>query len=141
MIIGVPKEIKDGEHRVSLTPIGAETLAAQGHRVVVETAAGLAAGMPDDAYRQAGAEILADIRAVYQQAEMIVKVKEILPPEYPLLREGQVLFTYIHSANKPDQTQVLLDSKVVGIAYENVTADGREFPLLTPMSEIAGEVG
>ena len=141
MIIGVPKEIKDGEHRVSLTPTGAEMLAAQGHRVVLETAAGLAAGMPDDAYRQAGAEILADIREVYRQAEMIVKVKEILPPEYPLLREGQIVFTYIHSANKPDQTQVLLDSKVVGIAYENVTADGREFPLLTPMSEIAGEVG
>ena len=101
MIIGVPKEIKDGEHRVSLTPIGAEMLVAQGHRVVLETAAGLAAGMPDDAYRQAGAEILADIREVYRQAEMIVKVKEPLESEYGLFHEGQILFTYLHLAPAP----------------------------------------
>jgi alanine dehydrogenase len=141
MIIGVPREIKEGEYRVSLTPAGTEMLTARGHQVIVETTAGLAAGMPDDAYRQAQATILADMPAVYRQADLILKVKEILPPEYPLLREGQILFTFIHSANRPEQTQVLLDRKVIGIAYENVTADGREFPLLTPMSEIAGEVG
>ncbi|MDY0168416.1 MAG: alanine dehydrogenase [Thermoguttaceae bacterium] len=141
MIIGVPKEIKDGELRVALTPVGAETLVAHGHSVLVETCAGLAAGMTDDEYRQAGASILDTMQDVYRQAEMILKVKEILPPEYSLLREDHVLFTYIHSAIRPEETQVLLDRKVVGIAYENVTPDGRDFPLLTPMSEIAGEVG
>lgn len=141
MIIGVPKEIKDGEYRVALTTVGAETLAARGHEVLVESGAGLAAGMDNADYRRAGAQILPDMAAIYAQAEMVIKVKEILPPEYPLLRADQVIFTYIHSAIRPEQTQVLLDRKVIGIAYENVTPDGRDFPLLTPMSEIAGEVG
>ncbi len=141
MIIGVPKEIKDGEFRVALTPVGAETLVSRGHKVLVETRAGLAAGMTDDDYRRAGADILPDMETVYRQAEMILKVKEILPPEYSLLREDQIVFTYIHSAIRREETQVLLDRRVIGIAYENLTYDDREFPLLTPMSEIAGEVG
>ena len=141
MIIGVPKEIKEGEFRVALTPVGAETLVSHGHEVLVETTAGTAAGMTDDQYQRAGASILADKEAVYRRAEMILKVKEILPPEYPLLRCHQIVFTYIHSANRPEETQVLLDRKVVGIAYEDVRTDDGRFPLLEPMSEIAGEVG
>lgn len=141
MIIGVPKEIKEGEFRVSLPPSGAARLIAHGHQVILERGAGLGAGMPDDEYLQAGATIADDARAVYRQAEMILKVKEILPPEYGLLRRRQIIFTYLHTANKPEQTQALLDSKVVAIAYEDVMTDDGETPLLTPMSEIAGEVG
>lgn len=141
MIVGVPKEIKDGELRVALTPVGAETMVSRGHEVLIETEAGSAAGMDDAEYVRAGARILPAMDEVYAQSEMVMKVKEILPPEYPLLREDQIVFTYIHSAIRPEQTQMLLDRKVIGIAYENVTPDGREFPLLTPMSEIAGEVG
>ena len=141
MIIGVPKEIKDGEFRVSLTPEATKTLVARGHQVLIETAAGREAGMPDAEYQRAGAVILPEMKAVYDRAEMILKVKEPLPPEYPLLKEEQILFTYIHSANRPEMTQLLLDRKVVGIAYEDVMTDDGETPLLTPMSEIAGEVG
>ena len=141
MIIGVPKEIKEGEFRVALPPAGAARLAARGHHVILENGAGLAAGMPDAEYLQAGATLAADPKAVFDRAAMILKVKEILPPEYALLRDGQIVFTYLHTANKPEQTQVLLDKKVVGIAYEDVMTDDGEFPLLTPMSEIAGEVG
>ncbi len=141
MIIGVPKEIKEGECRVALTTVGAEILTSHGHEVLIETGAGVAAGMDDVDYVSAGARILPDMTEIYGLSEMVMKVKEILPPEYPLLRENQIVFTYIHSAIRPVQTQVLLDRKVIGIAYENVTPDGREFPLLLPMSEIAGEVG
>jgi len=141
MILGIPREIKDGEFRVSMTADGAAALVARGHHVLVETAAGQAAGMSDDDYLHAGARILPDIASVYREAEMIVKVKEILPPEYGLLRDGQILFTYIHSAIRPEMTQVLLDRNVIGIAYENVCTDAGRFPLLDPMSEIAGEVG
>ena len=141
MIIGVPKEIKEGEFRVAAVPAGVGRLTSGGHTVLIQAAAGLAAGFPDDDYAAAGARIVPDLAAVYARAEMVMKVKEILPPEYGLLREGQVLFTYLHSANRPEMTQVLLDRKVVGIAYEDMRAADGEFPLLTPMSEIAGEVG
>ncbi len=141
MIIGVPREIKEVEYRVSLTPQGAQVLAADGHRVLLETGAGAMAGMSDDDYRRVGAEIVADMAAVYRQSDMILKVKEILPPEFELLEEKHIVFTYIHSAIRREETQVLLDKKVIGIAYEDVMSDDGQFPLLTPMSEIAGEVG
>jgi alanine dehydrogenase len=141
MIIGVPKEIKEGEFRVAATPMAVAALVSRGHEVLVETSAGEAAGFADEDFRAAGAEIVADARAAFQGAEMLYKVKEILAPEYELLRDRQILFTYIHSANKPEQTQILLDKKVAGIAYEDVETDDGDFPLLNPMSEIAGEVG
>ena len=141
MIIGVPKEIKSGEFRVSLTPEGAARLVAAGHQVLVQTGAGTAAGMADDEYRTAGATISEDIATTYGRAQIVLKVKEILPPEYGLLKEDHTLFTYIHSANNPKQTQALLDAGLVAIAYEDVMTDDGDFPLQAPMSEIAGEVG
>lgn len=141
MVIGVPGEIKQNEFRVSLTPHGAGVLVSQGHGVVVESGAGSGSGLLDDAYRESGAGIVADAAAVYHEADLVLKVKEILPPEYALLREGQIVFTYLHSAANPEETQVLLDRKVIAIAYEDVETDDGRTPLLAPMSEIAGEVG
>lgn len=141
MIIGVPREIKNNEYRVSMTPPGVQALVSGGHRVLIQSEAGRGSSITDEAYRQAGAEILPDARSVFAASEMILKVKEILPPEYDLFREGQILFTYLHSANNPEETRVLLDRKVVAFAYEDVLTDDGRSPLLTPMSEIAGEVG
>lgn len=141
MIVGVPKEIKEGEFRVSLLPGGVQRLTTEGHGVRIETGAGRVAGFDDTDYSAAGADILPDMASVYEQAEMVLKVKEILPPEYDLLREDLIVFTYLHSAARPEETQVLLDKKVIGIAYEDVKTDDGQFPLLVPMSEIAGEVG
>lgn len=140
MIVGVPKEIKDNENRVALTPAGVQSLVSRGHTVLVEGGAGAGSGLPDEAYARAGAEILPDASGVYARAELLCKVKEPLPREYPLLRPGQVLFTYLHLAPAPDLTRALLERRVVGIAYETVeTADGRK-PLLEPMSEVAGKM-
>lgn len=140
MIVGVPKEIKDNENRVALTPAGVQSLVSRGHTVLVEGGAGAGSGLPDEAYARAGAEILPDASGVYARAELLCKVKELLPREYPLLRPGQVLFTYLHLAPAPDLTRALLERRVVGIAYETVeTADGRK-PLLEPMSEVAGKM-
>lgn len=140
MIVGVPKEIKDNENRVALIPAGVQSLVSRGHTVLVERGAGGGSGLPDEAYARAGAEILPDGSAVYARAELLCKVKEPLPKEYPLLRPGQVLFTYLHLAPAPDLTRALLDREAVGIAYETVeTADGRR-PLLEPMSEVAGKM-
>lgn len=141
MIVGVPKEVKRNECRVALTAPGARALVAAGHRVLIEGGAGRASGISDSDYKAAGAEIMAAARTVYQQAEMILKVKEFLPEEFDLLREGQIVFTYLHSANNPEETRALLDRKVVGFAYEDIETDDGRTPLLTPMSEIAGEVG
>jgi len=141
MIIGIPREIKEAEYRVAMTPEGVGCLTTEGHQVLVETAAGRAAGFADEEYGTAGARIVPDPASLYAEAEMIVKVKEFLPPEFGLFREDQILFTYIHSAIRPEQTQSLLDAKVIGIAYEDVMTDDGCFPLLEPMSEIAGEVG
>ncbi len=138
MIIGVPKEIKVEEFRVGLTPVGARELARDGHRVLVETAAGQGSGFSDDEYRKAGAEITAK-EALFSAAELIVKVKEPLPQERPLLREGIALFTYLHLAPNPELTKALLARKVTGLAYETLERDGR-LPLLAPMSEIAGRM-
>ena len=141
MIIGVPKEIKAQEYRVALTPPGVEALVARGHEVLVETGAGVGSGISDGDYRESGAAILPDAGAVYRQGEMIVKVKELFRVEWERLREGQLVLAYLHTANNPEETQALLDRKVVGLAYEDVKMDDGQTPLLAVMSEIAGEVG
>ncbi len=138
MIIGVPKEIKEQENRVALLPAGAYQL-SKNHRVLVETGAGLGIGISDEEYRQAGAEIAPTHEAVFAEAEMILKVKEPLACEYPLLRRDQILFTYLHLAASRPLTEALLASGVTGIAYESVVAN-RRLPLLEPMSEIAGRM-
>ncbi|APH66016.1 MULTISPECIES: alanine dehydrogenase [Bacillus] len=138
MIIGVPKEIKNNENRVALTPGGVSQLISNGHRVLVETGAGLGSGFENEAYESAGAEIIADPKQVWD-AEMVMKVKEPLPEEYVYFREGLVLFTYLHLAAEPKLTQALKDKGVTAIAYETVS-QGRTLPLLTPMSEVAGRM-
>ena len=141
LIIGVPREIKKNEHRVSITPPAIDALVSRGHQIIIETQAGAGSGISDADYTAAGANLAADARTVYQKAEMILKVKELFPHEFDFLREGQIIFTYIHSANNPEETQALLDKKVIAIAYEDIETDDGRCPLLTPMSEIAGEVG
>ena len=139
MIIGVPKEIKEQERRIALVPSAAELLTKRGQTVLVEKNAGIGSGYPDEEYRKAGAEIVALAKDVFARADMIVKVKEPLPAEFPLLRKGQILFTYLHlAANKP-LTDALLESSVTGVAYETIQV-GNRLPLLEPMSEIAGRM-
>src|SRR5438046_2061062 len=139
MIIGIPKEIKDQEYRVALPPSAAYQLIKRGHQVVVERGAGVGAGYPDGDYEQAGAKLLDSHAVVFERAELIVKVKEPLPSETPLLRRGQLLFTYLHlAANKP-LTETLAKSGVTGLAYETIEVN-RRLPLLEPMSEIAGRM-
>lgn len=140
MIIGVPKEIKAQENRVAITPAGVDSLVKAGHKVYIESKAGAGSGFPDEEYRGAGAEILGGPEEVFAAAEMIVKVKEPLPAEYGLLKENQILFTYLHLAPDPEQTQALLKQKVIGIAYETVQLPDRSLPLLSPMSEVAGRM-
>lgn len=140
MIIGVPKEIKDNEARVGVTPAGVKALTEAGHKVLVETHAGALSGFPDDEYQQAGAEIVGDAGYVWGKSEMVVKVKEPIESEYVYFREGLVLFTYLHLAPVPELTARLLESKVIGIAYETVRDRQRTLPLLTPMSEVAGRM-
>jgi alanine dehydrogenase len=140
MIVGVPREIKDNEARVGLTPAGAKALAEAGHTVLVESQAGAQSGFADAEYTSAGAEIQADAASVWNKAEMIVKVKEPVEPEYGFFREGLVLFTYLHLAPLPVLTNKLLEAKVVGIAYETVRDAVGRLPLLMPMSEIAGRM-
>jgi alanine dehydrogenase len=140
MIIGVPKEIKNHEYRVSLTPDGAQVLCHRGHRVIVEPSAGLGSGFSDEAYRAAGAHVAASKEEVFGEADLIVKVKEPLVHECRMLRQGQVLFTYLHLASLPEVTKALIESRVTAIAYE--TTEGRDggLPMLKPMSEIAGRM-
>lgn len=140
MIIGVPKEVKDHEFRVSLTPDGARLLCASGHTVWVEPSAGEGSGFSDDDYRQAGARIASSKEQVFREAELIVKVKEPLLPEVPLFRPGQTLFAYLHLAALPELTKALMDAKITAIAYETTEGPGRSLPMLTPMSEIAGRM-
>ncbi|MBL4665112.1 MAG: alanine dehydrogenase [Nitrospinaceae bacterium] len=139
MIIGIPKEIKIDEYRVSMTPAGVHDLIVNGHKVLVENLAGDGSGIPDQDYLEQGAKIVSR-KEVFEQAEMIVKVKEPIAEEYPLLREGQILYTYLHLAPAPELTQVLLDKKVIGIAYETVQLADMSLPLLIPMSEVAGRM-
>ena len=140
MIIGVVKEIKNNENRVALTPAGAEAFRAAGHQVLVETGAGVGSGFADEMYVNYGAEIVADKKKLFDSAEMIMKVKEPLEPEYDLFHEGQLLFTYLHLAPEPELTRALLKAKVTGIAYETIEGVNRSLPLLIPMSEIAGRM-
>src|SRR5256885_12140823 len=139
MIIGVPKEIKGQEYRVALLPSAAYQLIKRGHQVVVERGAGAGAGYPDNDYAQAGATLVADHAAVFEQADLVVKVKEPQPSEYALLRRGQILFTYLHLAASRALTDALLKSGVTALAYETVEVNHR-LPLLEPMSEIAGRM-
>jgi len=140
MTIGVPKEIKIGETRVSMTPSLCRRCVSLGARVLVEKSAGLSAGFTDAEYRAAGATLVADSGKVWKSSELILKVKEPLPAEYGLLQEDQALFTYLHLAAGPDLTKVLLKRRVLGVAYETVEATDGSFPLLKPMSQIAGRL-
>ncbi len=139
MLVGVPKEIKNNENRVAMTPAGVHELTHRGHKVLIEKSAGVGSGFSDDDYQKAGAEIVADAAKVWAQAEMIVKVKEPIEPEYKLMRKGQVLFTYLHLAASRPCTDALLASGTTAIAYETVQV-GRSLPLLQPMSEVAGRL-
>ncbi|MBT6450305.1 MAG: alanine dehydrogenase [Verrucomicrobiales bacterium] len=139
MIIGVPREVKAEEHRVGLLPSAVYQLTQRGHRVLLGTGAGAGSGYPDANYTKAGAEICDTPEAVFAEADLIVKVKEPQPEETPLLREGQILFTYLHLAPVPELTQALIASKCTAIAYETIEVNGR-LPLLEPMSEIAGRM-
>lgn len=140
MLIGVPKEIKNNENRVGITPAGVNALVAAGHTVFIEKSAGMGSGIPDEDYVAAGATILDSAAEVYGRSEMIIKVKEPLPPEYDLIKENQIIYTYLHLAPEPELTQVLIKKKAVAIAYETVELPNRALPLLTPMSEVAGRM-
>ena len=140
MIIGVPKEIKNHEYRVGLTPAAANEFVQHGHTVLVETQAGAGIGFTDEDYTLAGAAIIDSAEAIFAEAEMIIKVKEPQPNECRMLREGQLLYTYLHLAPDPTQTQLLVESKATCIAYETVTDKFGALPLLAPMSEVAGRM-
>jgi len=138
MIIGVPKEIKEGEKRVGMIPQGVDALVAHGHRVLVEKGAGIGSGFSDEEYQEAGAILVEWAKDVWMEAEMMVKVKEPLEPEFSFMRPGQILFTYLHLAADRELTLKLMERRIVGIGYETVQARDGSLPLLRPMSEIAG---
>ncbi|MDA8212919.1 MAG: alanine dehydrogenase [Clostridia bacterium] len=140
MLVGIPKEIKNNENRVAITPAGVAALVKAGHQVIIENEAGVGSGIANQDYIAAGASILKSAQEVFGRADLIMKVKEPLAPEYDLLRAGQILFTYLHLAPEPDLTRALLKNKVVGIAYETIQLDNGSLPLLTPMSEVAGRM-
>ena len=140
MRIGVPTEIKDNEYRVGMTPSGVRDLTSDGHKVYVQKGAGLGSGFGDEEYTAAGAQILPDADAVYKEADMIVKVKEPIDADLKRMKDGQLLFTYLHLAPVPELTKTLLAKKITGIAYETITGRGGSLPLLTPMSEVAGRM-
>ena len=140
MIIGVPKEIKNNENRVGLTPAGVSALSKAGHKLFVQATAGNGSGFSDDEYKKAGATILKTIAEVYKKAEMIIKVKEPIKEEYSLIKEGQLLFTYFHFASGEALTKAMIKSKAICLAYETVEKKDRSLPLLVPMSEVAGRM-
>jgi alanine dehydrogenase len=140
MVIGVPKEIKNNENRVALTPAGALELTKRGHDVYVQSTAGLGSGFTDETYQKAGAKILSGIREVYDIAEMIIKVKEPIQEEYDLIKEDQLVFTYFHFASYEPLTKAMMESKAVCLAYETVELEDHSLPLLVPMSEVAGRM-
>lgn len=140
MIIGIPKEIKNNENRVALTPAGAKELVTRGHTVYVQHTAGENSGFPDSAYEAVGARILPSIEDIYQIAEMIIKVKEPIAREYPLVRKGQLVFTYFHFASEEKLTLAMMESRSVCLAYETVETADKALPLLIPMSEVAGRM-
>jgi alanine dehydrogenase len=140
MIVGVPKEIKTDEYRVAMIPVGVEELTRAGHKVVVQASAGQGSGIPDDDYARHGAEIVPAAETVWQRADMIVKVKEPLPKEWPLLRRGQIVFTYFHFAADEKLTRAVMQSGITAVAYETIRDARGQLPLLTPMSEVAGRM-
>ena len=140
MIIGVPKEIKNNENRVALTPAGAMALTKRGHQVFVQASAGEGSGFSDAEYEAAGATMLPTIEATYEKAEMIIKVKEPIEPEYKLIKEGQLVFTYFHFASYEPLTKAMIASGATCLAYETVELPDRSLPLLVPMSEVAGRM-
>lgn len=140
MIIGVPKEIKDNEYRVSITPAGVEQLTDAGHRVLIHKKAGVGSGIADREFEKAGGDLLSDIKALFQEADLILKVKEPLPSEYELFRKGQILFTFLHLAADRELTEFLIKQKITSIGYETIEDLDGTLPLLVPMSEIAGRM-
>jgi alanine dehydrogenase len=140
VIVGVPSEVKDNEYRVALTPEGVRELTHSGHRVLLQNGAGAGSNIPQERFERAGAEVLATASEVWRESDMVLKVKEPIPDEYEYLREGQILFTYLHLAAGKDLTQVLVDRKVSAVAYETVQLPDGRLPLLAPMSEVAGRM-
>ncbi|MCE5263864.1 MAG: alanine dehydrogenase [Deltaproteobacteria bacterium] len=140
MIVGILKEIKAEENRVCMTPAGVEVMRQNGHTVLVEKSAGVGSGFEDVQYAQAGAEIVSSAKEIFKRSDMVMHVKEPLPPEYDLIREGQIIFTYLHLAAAEELTHQLIKSKSVGIAYETIQKKDGSLPLLTPMSEVAGRM-
>lgn len=140
MIVGVPREIKSDEYRVALLPVGAEELRRAGHRVLIQSGAGQGSGITDDRYEASGAEIVADPAAIWKQADMVIKVKEPMPDEWPLMRAGQVVFTYFHFAADERLTRAVMNSGITAVAYETIKDAKGALPLLTPMSEVAGRM-
>jgi alanine dehydrogenase len=140
MIIGVPREIKEDEYRVGLLPVGAEELTAAGHSVLIESGAGLGSGLLDASYEAVGATIVADAQGIWSRADLVVKVKEPQPAEWPKMRPGQVVFTYFHFAADEALTRAVIDSGITAIAYETIADARGHLPLLTPMSEVAGRM-
>jgi len=140
VIVGVPKEVKDNEYRVALTPEGAHELSRAGHEVLIERSAGDGSSLHEDRYRRAGADMAASADEVWSSVDMVLKVKEPIAEEYERMREGQILFTYLHLAAERELTQALLDHKVQGVAYETVQLEDGRLPLLAPMSEVAGRM-
>lgn len=140
MVIGVPKEIKEDEFRVGITPQGVKTLIQDGHKILVEKGAGVGSGFSDMDYRDAGGEMFDDPADIFKQAEMVVKVKEPVPEEFDMLREGLILFTFLHLAPNPGLTETLIKKRITAIGYETVETENGELPILTPMSEVAGKI-
>lgn len=140
MIVGVPREIKQDEYRVALIPSGAEDLTKSGHQVLVQRGAGLGSGITDDQYLENGAELVETAAEIFARSDLVVKVKEPLPAEWPLLREGQILFTYFHFAASEELTKRVLETGVTAVAYETLKGRSGDLPLLTPMSEVAGRM-
>ncbi|HSL41681.1 MAG TPA: alanine dehydrogenase, partial [Desulforhopalus sp.] len=140
MIVGILKEIKVAEKRVCMTPAGVEVMSQNGHSLLVEKNAGLGSGFSDAEYQQAGAEIVETAAEIYSRADMVMHVKEPQPEEYPLIRKGQIVFTYLHLAAEEKLTRALIDAGSINIAYETVQKKDGSLPLLTPMSEVAGRM-
>ncbi len=140
MIVGVPKEIKKQERRVAITPAGVTAFVSHGHTVLLEKGAGLGSAIPDEQYQAAGAKLISDPALIWNESDMILKVKEPLPEEYAMLREGQIIFTYLHLAANRELTERMIQAKCIGVAYETIQLDDGSLPLLAPMSEVAGRL-
>lgn len=140
MIVGVPKEIKRDEYRVALLPVGVEELVRAGHQVLVETGAGLGSGLPDHDYLRNGAEMIATPTEIFERADLVIKVKEPQPDEWPMMRRGQMIFTYFHFAADRNLVDAVIDSGAIAVAYETLSDNSGRLPLLTPMSEVAGRM-